>query len=459
MAYAPTAVTGFSVAYAIDQPDNRGEYTRLKLNARLLAKLITQSYLASERGRGHPGMSQNPVSINLDPEFQKLNPGLDQIGREAAATVLSLSESSDVIETLTSYIADDADALAFVNGKADPWGMKVNPSYKKISLPTAEWPLLDDYVPPTNDECYLQNPAPYFTQIAAPVTSLRKIAEAVLDAWPNVQTRCERATVTDPWKLGRVERQGVGSRFMMGIVSVGDARRLDLAEASLETAGRTYVAPTDAAMAKAVRLAEPSRSGDEPFTLDMRTLVKNHAYPGTMIVYTAARTANLPKEDAAKVAEFIDVATSEGQVAGFGNGELPEGYLPLKRTGVTARCGSRPRRSRSRSASRRAPRSPARARAAARARAPAARARAAVASPRSARAASRTSGPRAPTTFPPPTTPAPAPARARVTARAQERARATARTGPTTARSSSPCRPRPRSPRRSRSASCRSSCW
>ncbi len=108
VAYAPTAVTGFSVAYAIDQPDNRGEYTRLKLNARLLAKLITQSYLASERGRGHPGMSQNPVSINLDPEFQKLNPGLDQIGREAAATVLSLSESSDVIETLTSYIADDA---------------------------------------------------------------------------------------------------------------------------------------------------------------------------------------------------------------------------------------------------------------------------------------------------------------------------------------------------------------
>jgi hypothetical protein len=336
VAYAPTAVTGFSVAYAIDQPDNRGEYTRLKLNARLLAKLITQSYIASERGRGHPGMSTNPVSINLDPEFQKLNPGLDTIGREAAATVLSLSESSDVIETLTSYIANDKDAMDFVNGKADPWGMKVNPSYKKIKLPTAEWPLLDDYVPPTNDECYQQNPAPYFTQIAAPVNSLRKIAEAVLDAWPNVQTRCERSTVTDPWKLGRVERQGVGSRFMMGIVSVGDARRLDLTEASLETAGKTYVAPTDASMAKAVRLAKPSKSGEEPFTLDMASLVKNHAYPGTMIVYTAARTANLPKEDATKVSEFITISTSEGQKAGFGNGELPEGYLPLKKTGVTA---------------------------------------------------------------------------------------------------------------------------
>ncbi len=39
-------------------------------------------------------MGDNPVSLNLDPEFQQLNPGLDSIGREAAATVLSLSESS-----------------------------------------------------------------------------------------------------------------------------------------------------------------------------------------------------------------------------------------------------------------------------------------------------------------------------------------------------------------------------
>lgn len=336
VAYAPTAVTGFSVAYAIDRPDNAGEYTRLRLNPRLLAKLITQSYLASERGRGHPGMGENPVSINLDPEFRELNHGLDAIGREAAATVLSLSESSDVIETLTSYIAQDEDAMAWVNGKPDPWGMKVNPSYEKIKLPTAEWPLLDDYVPPTNDECYLQNPAPYFTQIAAPVNSLRKIAEAVLDAWPNVQTRCERATVADPWKLGRVERQGVGSRFMLGIVSTGDARRLDLAEASLETAGRTYVGPSNASMARAVRLAEPSASAEELFTLDMADVVKARAYPGTMIVYTVARTANLPQEDADKVEQFIEVATSEGQKAGFGNGELPEGYLPITRTGVTA---------------------------------------------------------------------------------------------------------------------------
>ncbi|MEO6511611.1 MAG: hypothetical protein ABIO16_11515, partial [Nocardioides sp.] len=336
VAYAPTAVTGFSIAYIIDRPDNAGEFTDLKLNARLLAKLMTQSYAASERGRSHPGMSANPISINLDPEFQKLNPGLDSVAREAGATLLSLSESSDVLSTLTSYIAQDKDAMDFINGKPDPWGMQINPSYKKISLPTSEWPLLDDFVAPSNLECYQQNPAPYFTQIAAPVTSLRKIAEGVLDAWPNVQTKCDRATSSDPWKIGRVDRQGVGTRFMLGLVSTGDAERLGLAQAALETAGQTYVGPTPDAMARAIRLAVPSKSGDAPFTLDMKDVVRAQAYPGTMVVYTAARTANLPAEDAAKVAEFVRVSTTEGQKVGYGNGQLPLGYLPIARTGVTA---------------------------------------------------------------------------------------------------------------------------
>ena len=335
MAYAPTAVTGFSIGYIIDRPDNAGELTDLRLNARLLAKLLTQSYLASERGRGHPGMDANPVSINLDPEFQKLNPGLDTVSREAGATLLSLSESSDVLETLTSYIAEDRSAMEFVAGKPDPWGMKVNPSYKKIALPTSEWPLLDDYVAPSNLECYQQNPAPYFTQVAAPVTSLRKIAEAVLDAWPNVQTKCDRATSTDPWKIGRVDRQGVGTRFLLGLVSTGDAERLGLAQAQLMTSRDTFVGPTEDAMARAVRTATPSESGEEPFTLDMREVLRADGYPGTMVVYTAARTANLPEEDAAKVAEFVQISTTEGQKAGFGNGELPAGYLPISRTGVT----------------------------------------------------------------------------------------------------------------------------
>lgn len=335
--YAPTAVTGFSIGYIIDRPDNAGEFTDLRLNARLLAKLLTQSYLGSERGRSHPGMGTNPVSLNLDPEFQKLNPGLDVATREAGAVLLSLAEAGDVLRTLTAYLANDDDAMDFVNGQADPWGMKVNPSYKKIKLPRDEWPLLDTYVPPTNDECYAQNPAPYLTQLAAPVTTLRKVAEAVLDAWPNVQTKCDRSTITDPWRVGRIDRQGVGSRFMLGLVSMGDAERFGLRQASLMTTKNDFVEPTDGAVAKAVALAEPSKSGESPFTLEMADVVKaGNAYPGTMIVYTAAKTEGLDKADAAKVAAFIDIATTEGQRPGYGNGELPPGFLALSKTGATA---------------------------------------------------------------------------------------------------------------------------
>ena len=335
--YAPTAVTGFAIGYVIDRPDNAGELTDLRLTPRLLAKLLTQSYVGSERGAGHPGMTANPASINLDPEFQALNPGLDAVPREAAATLLSLSEGSDVLETLTAYIAQDKDAAAFVAGKPDPWGMVVNPSYEKIKLPRSEWPLLDSYVPPSNQECYQQNPSPYFTQLAAPVTSMRKIAEAVLDSWPNVQTKCDRATTSDPWRIGRIDRQGVGARFMLGVVSLGDARRFGLREAALATSKGQYVRPTTAAMARAISVATKPKEDGQPFGLDVADVVASRSgYPGTMVVYTAARTSGLEEGEAAEVAEFIEIATSEGQRPGAGNGELPDGYLPLAKSGPTA---------------------------------------------------------------------------------------------------------------------------
>ena len=335
--YAPTGVTGFGISYVIDRPDNAGEYTRLRLNARLLAKLLTQSYLGSDLGRGHPGgLEENPLALMTDPEFIKLNPGLSQIPQEAGASLLSLSNGSDVIGQLTSYIAEDKDAMAFVDGKPDPWGMKVNPSYKKISLPREEWPLLDEYIPSTDLECQQANPGVYFTQLAAPVVSLRKIAEAMLDAWPNVQTKCDFDAPTGLFKVGRVDRQSFGARFMLGLVSLGDAARYGLRTAALETRKESFVAASDASLAAAVKLAHQGKRY-QPFEIDQSDLrASRSAYPGTMIVYTAARLRNLPQEDADKVAQFIKVSTGEGQRAGTGNGQLPAGFLPISRKGVTA---------------------------------------------------------------------------------------------------------------------------
>ena len=340
--YAPTAVTGFAVAYVVDRPENAGEVTSLRLTPRLLAKLLTQSYPASVLGRGHPGMAGNPLSLNLDPEFIELNPDLSQVAREEMATVLSLSVESDVIEALTSYVAADPEAMAFVHGAADPWGMVVNPSYQDQELPVDEWPLLDDYVPAWGQECQKLNLAssPYFNLVAAPVNSLATIAEAVLDAWPRVQTRCERGTGTDPWKVGRVVAQDYGTRSMLGVVSLGDAERFALNTAELRTSGTgptgTYVAPTAAAMAAAVSTATQSAPG-AAFTVDATALrAVPAAYPGTMIVHTAARLSGLPTTTAAEVADFVSIASNEGQTPGTGIGELPAGYLPITPVGATA---------------------------------------------------------------------------------------------------------------------------
>lgn len=335
--YAPTAVTGFSIGYQIDKPDNAGEYTELKLNARLLAKLITQSYLGSDLGRGHPGIKNNPLAIMNDPEFIKLNPGLSQITQEVGATVLSLSNSSDVIEQLTAYLAEDKDAMDFIAGKADPWGMVVNPKYKGLAMPRSDIPQLDTYIPETQSDCRQKNPAIYFSQLAAPVTTLRKIAEALLDAWPNVQTRCDYDPSTGLYKLGRVDRQSYGARFMLGIVSLGDAARYGLRSAALQTKTGTYVAPTQASLRSAIALTKQSAK-HQPFVLDQADVRRSgSAYPGTMVVYTAARLRNLDQDDADKVAQFIRISTTEGQRVGSGNGQLPEGFLPITKTGVTAK--------------------------------------------------------------------------------------------------------------------------
>ena len=88
--YAPTAATGWAIAFDIDRPDNAGQQMSIKLNALLLAKLLTESYPGSTSvALSHPGFVHNPLSLNLDPDFYKLNPGLD-LGHwsESAATLL-----------------------------------------------------------------------------------------------------------------------------------------------------------------------------------------------------------------------------------------------------------------------------------------------------------------------------------------------------------------------------------
>jgi hypothetical protein len=338
---APVAVTGFSVSYDIDGANGQ-PYPDLKLTPRLLAKLLTESYPGDLFLRqSYSALANNPLNITTDPEFQALNPGVapnTSGSDEAAAELIALSSSSDVIQALTTYINDDPSARAWLNGTPDPWGMVVNPAYKGISLPVSQWPLLSTFEPSAwyqadANDCLLNDPVPYQPLVAAPLGTLENISQDMQYGQPNSTTVCVQPIPDSAVgeKLVANGRQPAGHRFMIGITPLADNQRYLISTAGLETANGTFVAPTDDSLRAATALLQPdTKTGtwDLPYNR-LETSAAASAYPGTMVVYAAVPTSGLPKADAADLATFLQFAATTGQTSGFGIGQLPPGYLPL----------------------------------------------------------------------------------------------------------------------------------
>jgi hypothetical protein len=371
--HAPVAATGFAISFVIDNAAHQ-PVTTLRLDPRLLAKLLTESYpgllvnendpelqhtcTAADPAQNHLSttLCTNPLDITDDPEFQALNPGLPAtVQTEAASALLALSSQSDVIWALTSYINDNPAARAWLNGQPDPWGMTVNSAYKGIALPVSLWPLNSTYEPQTwitgtqvQNQCYQKSPSPLLPLIGAPSSDLPTIAEDVQFYLAQSDTSCPNFQPEYPesWVLAPLGPQGVGNRFMIAVTSLADAQRYDLGTASLLTytkpgtpdaftspAGMTFVAPTNAALDSAASLftADPSQYGwSFPYSLYQQDSTKaEQAYPGTMLVYADIPTKGLKAADASDYATFLRYVATTGQVPGGGIGQLASGYLPM----------------------------------------------------------------------------------------------------------------------------------
>jgi hypothetical protein len=354
---APTALTGFAIVFDIVNQFGK-PFTTVRLDARLLAKLLTESYPADtgvqhdDTALQNPSTHQpNPLNMAEDPEFQALNPGVPSavIGKIAGvspATILAMSGDSDLMWALTSYINADPEARAWLNGKPDPWGMVVNPKYKGIKLPVTQWPLLDTYLAPSvqlSNPCLQQSPSPYLGLVASPVQA---IAQITLDLEFNVsdsQVGCNAAGAFSSTQA--VGREFPGETFIFGITSLADARRFDLQTASLQThggsasdakftsaAGRTFVAPTDSALRAALKIMVPDKTAGTwtvPYASMRTSAAGRAAYPGVMLVSTDLPTHGLPKSLANEYGQFLSFVAGSGQRAGLGVGQLPPGYLPL----------------------------------------------------------------------------------------------------------------------------------
>ena len=357
---APVAVTGFGIAFDVDGTDGK-PIVNLKLDARLIAKLLTESYpdqIFVQQGYpaskdGTETLSNNPLNMTDDPEFQALNPGIPSGSiSDARSTLLLLNSDSDVVQALTSYIEADPEAKAFLQGDPDPWGMRVNPNYEGISLPVNNWPLLDSYEPKAyeesgNNPCLEFDPQPYLPLVAAPTSRLFSIAQDLEFAIAQSTTNCVQPAASSGGgdaadKLSAVGRETPGSRFLLGLVSLGDAARDGLSIASLETSesadaaskftnadGRTFVAPSDTSLADAAKLlTQDFATHTWPVDYDKQRTVSG-AYPGTMVVYAQVPTSGLPAADAAKYAKILEYAAGPGQLPGVAQGDLPAGYLPM----------------------------------------------------------------------------------------------------------------------------------
>ncbi|MDE3203473.1 MAG: hypothetical protein KGQ66_04540 [Acidobacteriota bacterium] len=386
---APVALGGFAIAYVIDNGDGTA-YTSLNLDARLLAKLMTESYRGNAgigqpdpNGNGDIGLANNPVSIVDDPEFKALNPGLKGVSdflpsgerSDGMATLYSIIGQSDVIYALTSYINGDPDARAWLNGDADPWGMVVNPAYKGIALPVSSWQLLDSV---TTGALYhgvagLVSPclsAPTYPPavrplLDGPVSSLAQVAFnlsygiSTADQPDNPEsTSCTfvlTGTETDPLsgkqitagitEWHRIGLENVGARFLIGLVPLGLASEYDLNTAALETyrsesaptkptdtTGRTFVAASDTSLKAAAALltADPTvGSWTLPYSQFSTSSADSAAYPGTMLLSLDVPTTGLSAADAQSLSTYLTYVTGPGQTVGGGTGQLPAGYLPL----------------------------------------------------------------------------------------------------------------------------------
>jgi hypothetical protein len=321
-AYAPIAISSVAVAYWIDKPSNGQPVRNLKLNPRLLAKLLTQSYNFENSGCGHGkppprigcdgAVDNNPFSLFVDTEFKRLNPAVQPpIGAGSVFQVPTvMSGHSDMTAEVTRWIANNPAGMGFMRGQFDPWGMHVNTNYLGLKYPIDSFTSQDSY--------------PLFAHKYSPVFPLSLVASYQAQNW-------EPGTAWEKDQLGNFPKDPIevpGSRALFAVVDYGDAAAFRFPVARILNHSGHYVAPSARSMTAAI----PSLRGVGGNRITQRvnyTKQSAGAYPLTMVIYAMVPTSGEKPAKAASIARFLDYVVSRGQRPGVLPGDLAPGYLPL----------------------------------------------------------------------------------------------------------------------------------
>jgi hypothetical protein len=318
-AYAPVAISAVSIAYWLDNTVTGQPYTNLKLNARLLAKLLTTSYsytddacpvAASDPFGCDNSVDGNPQNLFADPEFKKLNPAITNPADPDGFQVPTVAAgNSDMTWTTTSWISADKDASGFLAGTFDQWGSHVSTSYLGLKYPTDTFTTQDSYFP--------------LSMRYSPTYPLSRVAQYQAQNWEPGNTDQK-----DP--LGNYPALPIltpGQRDLFAFLDEADAADFLFPAAAIKNHAGKYVQPTLASMAAAVKDMTANSDG---ITRSLNETSNDpKAYPLTMIIYAVVPTGGISHAKAAKIAQFLDYLAGAGQKSGTNPGQLAQGYLPL----------------------------------------------------------------------------------------------------------------------------------
>lgn len=391
LVYAPLTVSGLTFAFQIS--GNKGPITELRLTPRLIAKLITRSYAGSVPRGGYSDQAMNahldgnPYAVGSDPEFLANNPQFPRSeadDRFLEDAVLMGPSGSDAIRLLWEYLLADDSARAFLKGDADEYGMKINPYYLPAGSPKALAPKIEEVITGSESRLrYVTGAAGGYVPVpvgltnadgapldltAAPIDYLpqadRFLAPATIssdvgytprnridvisqnpygESYSKVALRIFRADPLRPeWDPNKDNAVGtprgawvsIGPQQMPGIRIVGTtdsaaaaAYQLATAELQLPNKPGVFVGATPATLGAGLAAQRPVDGGPTVWT-DFSALEPG-AYPLTIVTYAAVNLDVAKPKERDDFAALLTLASTSGQTAGNGTGQLPEGYAPL----------------------------------------------------------------------------------------------------------------------------------
>ncbi len=326
-AYAPVGVSAAALAYWFDNPVNGQPYSTIRLDQRLLAKLLTTSYtdydLACTPGTTAPcdkAVNGNPADLFSDKEFRKLNRKVQEpdgaLAEGLADVPIVLGGQSDITYEVTRWIAASKSAASFLAGHKDQYGMHVNTHYKGVKYPTQTFTSQDSSV-------LLQ--AAY-----TPVATLNLVTSAMLQNQPPGSNGFQPITIGCPPNqqcYNALAGEPVGQRALFAITDEADAATFLFPTVAIQNGDGKYVYPTPASMAAALKSMTTAKNG---VTQQVNLASKNPAeYPLTMVVYALVPVSGVSAKKAAEISRWLDYVVGPGQAKGELPGKLPYGYLPL----------------------------------------------------------------------------------------------------------------------------------